>query len=337
MARRTRTAESTTTTTNLTNPTEAPAEVTDTTEENVVSDTTSEAPEAPTAGAEAPVESTSTPTTEVDLTAFEAAVAEAQANKDDATGVPATVFIERVRVAYRDLPGVKAKNAAKKALNEKLSEAMAAMEPVTARAYFLLGESLAGAAAAAPRAERQPVDPTEAFVQRVAGLGLAYSLTTESVPEGVNEDWNEKVSELVNSSIEGARGYVAWLTSDDEDKGDEPEVSAVVKAAVKLSQGKSAKVGGKTPGTSASTPYTGDRRDIAKHIQEAFADKNDGDFLSVAEIRKFRSEEYGDSQPSAGAISARLFPKDDKPCTVEGVRPGQSEDGKGNKGAYKVA
>jgi hypothetical protein len=177
---------------------------------------------------------------------------------------------------------------------------------------------------------KAPADPTEAFVQAEATLRLATELHAPG--EGVAENHEEKVVEAIDSSREQATAYLAWLKSDAEDKGDEPEVTALVKNAVKLAVGKAAKVGGRVSGGGGST-FTGERRDIAKHIGEAFAGEPEGKFLSVAEIRNFKSAEYGDSQPSAGAISARLFPDSGK-CTVEGVIPGTSD--KGHKGATKA-
>ena len=84
-----------------------------------------------------------------------------------------------------------------------------------------------------------------------------------------------------------------------------------------------------------STPFTGERRDIGVHISAAFANKEAGDFLTVSQIRAARSDEYGDNSPSAGAISARLFPKSGK-FTVDGIKPSTSTDGKANKGAIKL-
>ena len=97
-----------------------------------------------------------------------------------------------------------------------------------------------------------------------------------------------------------------------------------------LAIGKAAKAGAR-----AGSTFTGERRDIGKHIAEAFESVEPGGFLTVAEIRKFRSNEYGDNPPSAGAISARLFPSGGGDCTIEGVS-GDTND-KGNKGGRKTA
>lgn len=76
------------------------------------------------------------------------------------------------------------------------------------------------------------------------------------------------------------------------------------------------------------------RRDIGQHIVNAFAELEDGDFLTIGEIRKVPSPQYPvDDLPSAGAISARLFPANGGPTTVPGV-VGVTVDGR--RGARKV-
>ena len=108
-------------------------------------------------------------------------------------------------------------------------------------------------------------------------------------------------------------------------------MSNFVKAAVKASQGKAARVTSARSGT----PYTGERRDIGKHIQEAFEGRESGTFLTVAEIRKFDSLQYTSESPaSAGAISSRLFPQSGGKCSIEGIIPGTNEAG--NRGASKA-
>lgn len=62
------------------------------------------------------------------------------------------------------------------------------------------------------------------------------------------------------------------------------------------------------------------RRDIAKHVEEVFASLPAGTFLTCSEIAKRPSREYAGTQPSTGAISARLFPSSGR-TTLVGVRP----------------
>lgn len=303
------------------------------------SKSTTEAPEA-TEGQEATV-STDTTTTEsapkadekpaetpIDLTGFQKVAKEAADGADSSTGEVSKDAVESVVKEYRALEGVKAKNAAKAWLNEQMKEAMNNDSIQGARSYLQLGESMT-AGSSGSSTPKAPADPTEAFVQRVATLELAEALLEPS--EGVKDDWREKADTLVGESSESAQAYKAWLESDAEDKGDEPEATAVVKNAVKLALGRSAKAGGRASGGGGT--FTGERRDIAKHIAEAFADKASGDFLTIAEIKNFSSQEYGSESPSAGAISARLFPTSGK-NTVQGVTPGTND--KGNKGAFKA-
>jgi hypothetical protein len=299
--------------------TEAAPTPTESTQEDTVSTNTEASPEATT-------ESTDKP---VDLTAFKSAVSTAVEGADQSTGEIAPAVLEPVVKEYRAIEGIKGKNQAKAYLADEMRKAMGAAgestpDIVKARSFLQLQDSMtAGSSGGAPKA---PADPTEAFVQADATLRLAVALHTPG--EGVAEDYESKVESLVAESEPKANEYLAWLNSPEGERGDEPEVSAVVKNAVKLAQGKSAKAGGRSNGGST---FTGERRDIGKHIASAFADVESGTFLTVAEIKKHKSEEYGDSSPSAGAISARLFPKSGN-CTVEGITPTQEN---GKNGATK--
>lgn len=288
--------------------------------------TTVEVTEAP---AEAPKAEAPKVEKVIDLTAFKAAAEASVAEADSATGEVAVAGVESVVKEYRALDGLKAKNAAKAWLNEQMKAEMNSDNIQGARSYLQLHDSMS-AGSSGGGSTKTPVDPTEAFVQGEATLRLAGELHQPG--EGVAENHEEQVTAAVEAAREQATAYLAWLKSDAEDKGDEPETSAIAKNAVKLALGKAAKAGGKSGGGST---FTGERRDVAKHIVSAFEGVESGTFLTVAQIRSHKSEEYGDQLPSAGAISARLFPQGDgTKCTVEGITPGQSE-GKGNKGATK--
>lgn len=76
----------------------------------------------------------------------------------------------------------------------------------------------------------------------------------------------------------------------------------------------------------------GRRRDIAKHIAHAFSDLPVGSFLTISEIKSRPSPEYEGTSPSAGAISARLFPANG-PMTLTGVVPDRRN---GVRGATKT-
>lgn len=305
------------------NTTEAPEAVTpEAPEEAVVSTTTEEAPEVTTP--DASENTTETPEVPVDLGAFNSAVSEAVSAADTSTGDVPAANIASVLEQYRAIDGVKGKNKAKAALNEGMKSAMNDTDIVKARAYLQLSENMT-AGSSKSSSEKAPADPTEAAVQRIATLQLARDYVV--VPEGVSDDFQARADALVSSSADAVKSHIEWLQADEETRGDEPEASGVVKNAAKLALGKAAKAGARVGST-----FTGDRRDIGKHIGEAFASVESGGFLTVAEIRNHKSEEYGDNPPSAGAISARLFPQSGK-CTIEGIVPGTND--KGNKGATK--
>jgi hypothetical protein len=303
-------------------------------EEKNVSTTAPEAVEA-TEATEATNEAADQPKeVEVDLTEFSAAIDSAIADeekRDKDTGELAADLIEPVNNAFRALEGAKAKNKARAHLNGLMKDAMNDLNMPLARSYMILSDNLSATGGHA-KTERQPADPTEAFVQKVVGLQLAVALAKDNQPEGVDENWSDKANELYKESEQAAHEYLAYLKADEDTRGEEPEVSSVVKAAVKLAQGKAAKLGA-TRGA-AGTPHEGPRRDIGKHITEAFENVESGTFLTIAEIRKFNSSEYGDNPPSAGAISARLFPTGGGKCTVEGIVPDTNENNK--KGARKL-
>lgn len=329
MARRTRTENTDSTSTDTT--LEASTEVTATPSEednSMTVDTSTEAPVETTPEVPAEAESTSAaaPAAEVDLTAFTAKVDEAVAGRDETTGEVPEALITAAQGEYRAIEGAKGKNAAKKLVEERMREAMNARDISSARAFMLVSDNLT-AGASGSKAEKVPADPKEAFVQRFNSLSLALALVAQDRPEGIDDSRLD-----VNDLLPQAQALQAYEANEAEDKGDAPDASAVVKAAVKLATGKAARVGG---GSRATSTFTGERRDIGQHIKEAFEAAEAGTFLTVAEIRKFESSQYQSASPaSAGAISARLFPASGK-CTVEGIEPGQNE--KGNKGATKVA
>lgn len=313
---------------------------------NTQSDTqsTPEAPEATVTSTttEAPVEPTSTETTteapateapakpETDITPFLSAADEALATADSSTGDVPVPGVEAVVKAYKGLDGAANKRAAKKHIGEAMLSAMVAKDFGLARSWlsFQQAVDVAPASSAAPRT---PVDPTEAFVQRVVGLTLAAELAKGTVPEGVAEDWSTKANDLITAGRTEATDYLAWTNREAPAEGTEdvaePEVAEFVKAAVKLALGKSAKVGTVRKAASTGEPraaYTGTRRDVAAHINEAFADKEAGAFMTVNEIRAFASSQYEANTASAGAISARL--KSEK--GVDGFAAGTNEAGR---------
>lgn len=282
-----------------------------------------EAEVTPTPEGEPTPEPTATP---VDLTDFEAAVVSAVEARDTSTGDVPVEQVAPVQSAYRALDGLKAKNAAKAHIAEAMKTAMNALDITSARAYMVLTESLSSAGSS-PKADKAPADPKVAFTERYQSLLLALEVVGREVPEGLTLD-EITVTDEQRSQVEA---LIAHAANEAEDKGDAPESSPVVRSALKLASGKA--TGGRKAGVGTGSGG-GVRRDIAAHIQSAFSTVEVGTFLTVAEIRTHQSEEYGTESPSAGAISARLFPASGK-STVAGVEPGTND--KGVRGATKVA
>lgn len=282
------------------------------------------------------------------LDAFKETVQSAVASDDwdTTTGSLPEVLLVKITTAYAELPGAKGKAAGKRFLQDSMQEYMVkgaddALNFVRARTYMDLNNTVS--ATKAPRGEsgvaKAKVDPTEAFAQRIAAMMLAPSLV--AVPEDVEATWADKAQALAEGAEADVEAYQKWAANTAEDKGDAPQVSEVVLAAVKIAAGRAAgvrKSGGSTGSTRVSTA-TGHSGDIAVHLTEAFADKNVGDFMTIAEIAKAVTSQYGGDKPapSQGAIAARLFPQGDaSKCKLDFVKPEGKEDGRPVKGAVKV-
>lgn len=286
--------------------------------EGTESESTESTTEAPAAEAPAKVEDKP-----ADLGPFQDAANKAIESTDETTGDVSKEAIDSVNKVYRDIDGVKGKNQARAWLDEQMKAAIVGKDIVKAKAFVLLKDGLsAGGGSSTPKA---PADPTEAFVQRVAAQRLALSITTSTVPEGVNEGWDESADKLAGELASQVDAYRAWQDNEDED-AEAPEVSPVVRQAFRIAQGKG------TGGSRAASG--GPRRDVEKHMQQVFADREPGTFLTVNEIAKEASTEYGDDRPSAGAVSARLFPKG-RDAYVGDTFKAVAEDGK-SRGAVRI-
>ncbi len=281
----------------------------------VTDETTSTTPEAPKAEDKP-----------IDLTGFQSAVETALAEKDTSTGDVPKDQLEAVNKVYRELEGVKAKNAARGWIDEQMKLAISEKKDIVlAKSFVMLKDNLsAGSGGSGPKA---PADPTTAFVQKVAALSIASTLNASTVPEGVSEDWAAQAEKLIGELGEQVDAYGAWLANTAEDKGDSPEVSPVVRQAFKLASGKGA-------GGGSGRVSGGPRRDIEKHLAQVFENLDSGSFLTVNEIAKAQSTEYGEDRPSAGAVSARLFPKGKDAYEANGIKA-VAEEGK-SRGAVKV-
>lgn len=263
---------------------------------------------------------------------FKTAVTEAVDNADESTGTVSLDDLNKVGEAYREVKGgIKYKNLAKTWVAEQMSASIKDGEFTKAVAFNEVNEHLNTQTASASSGPAAPkVDPKVAFAERLAAFELVVDLVTANVPEGA-EDF-EPVD--TTAAFDQASEYLAWEKADEEHRGDEPEVGPIAAAALKLFHGKglgARRVGAKS--TAGGATYSGPRRNVANHITSAFEGVESGTFLKISDIAAHKSEEYGDSQPSSGAIAARLFPSNDKGCTIPGITPG--EDASGTKGATK--
>lgn len=298
---------------------------------------------------EAPVESNDTkkaaektPEVPVDLGPFQAAVNEAITHADENTGELSLENLAPVNEAYRQIDGVKGKNSARGWVEDQMKAAIMgsgeyssldqAQKIQLARSFVAVKDGLS--AGSGGGSTKTPTDPTEAFVQRVVALRLAEAQVVGTVPDGVSPEWETKASELASSLSAQVDAYATWAgTPDTEEspRGDAPEVSPVVRQAFKLAQGKAS--GGN--GGGSTRPVGAPRRSIETHMKQVFEGLDSGAFLTVNEIAKIASTEYGTDRPSAGAVSAHLFKTSDgvpfKNDIYEGVA-----DGEKSRGARKI-
>lgn len=281
---------------------------TEATEEAPVTDTATEATEqaaAATEATEAPAEAATEKKDEVDLTAFITAVEAAIAEKDGATGALPVAQIEAVKAQYQSLDGLKAKNAAKKDLQDRLRTAIAKADVSTAAAVMkLVDDACVAGGKSTAAAEKAPADPAEAYIARLVALNLAYSLAANDVPEGVDADEARgKAQEQVNGLAEQADALFTWTKSDPETRGDEPDANPLAKRAVRLVQGR---VSGSRSASSGGGSTKENRGNTARHIQLFFKDQPVGAKAKIAEIAKFVSEEYPAGDASPGALNSRM-------------------------------
>lgn len=272
-------------------------------------------------------------------------------NRDSATGTLPEVDLQPIKDAYLSM-SAKVRKAALAYAQEKMQEKLLASEIPDSRTYLQIYKAL-NSAKPEPIV-KPPVDPTEAFVASVVAMRLAGNFMVP--PPGVASDWATKVQELgrdLTATPEGGlsqvQTYLNWLAENEGKEGDdrsaEPDVNAAVKQAAQLARGRVRVAAPRKAGDGTKTPKApreprvsdGTRRDIGKHIQEAFASHTVGTFLTVGEIAKFSSTEYaGTDGPSQGAINARLFPASGN-CKLTFVRPEGPDQGRPQKGAVKTA
>lgn len=259
---------------------------------------------------------------------------EGEQGRDVSTGELSEAQTAAITVAYQglDLPG---KNAAKKAVQDELTSIMmkAPTDPSgadlmwKARSYSIVLNALQNAAATKAKREtvnREPVDPTPLFVQRATSLYLAVSLIKP--PAGVADNWSDKMIALAEAVKGDVETYRAWLNSTDAEKGDAPEVNEVVIMAAKVAAGRAVAkpraAGTKPAGTSTPRDPNSPTRNISKHIAEAFRGQAVGTEMTTSAISAFQSVEYGDTRPSPGAITAKMWKKDASGIQVKDNRIG---------------
>lgn len=270
---------------------------------------------------------------EKNMDEFKAAVNNALADRDVSTGVIPESHTPGIQAAFRNLGPAKFRKAGHEFLVEKLHDAVNSADIQLGMAVMKVTEVVnATTPAPRPTADRKPVDPAEAFIEKLAALNLAYVVVQADVPEGVATEGDgnvyDKTSAMVEAELASAHSYYAWVKSTDENKGDEPEASPVVKRAIKVAQGRAATVGTKAS-SKPRTPSDRPNRNVRTHINQVFAEYASGTVLRVSEISNAKTEEYPDGSCSPGAISAAL--KSNR--GVEGVEV--TQDDRGNLAARK--
>jgi len=246
--------------------------------------------------------------------------------RDEVSGDLTDEQLAKVTEAFRKLDGQKLRNAAKTYAEEQMTVVI--QPPIEsieqARAWVKIKDAMTPAAGAKPRT---PADPTEAYIQNVYTVRLAAQLLADNKPDGLAEDWEEKLKTFTEEHAAEVEAYLAWQADTSENRGDEPELAQPVRKAFKAATTKVRKSNG------TRRQHTGKKRDVNTHIAQVFAEKEVGTFLTVQEIANASSAEYGDdpNNPSPGAVSQRLFsPKGGLPDGIEpvSIKP---------RGAKKVA
>lgn len=280
--------------------------------------------------------------------------------RDKATAHLTEALLNEFSTGYNQLDSGQKKKALRGYLTDRIDACLAFESEdgdeqldamMKARAYNLL-MTAAKKAAPSARATAPVVDPTNAYVMEYVAIQLAALALTPS--EHVDKaKAQESVTTLLTAyqnpesdEFKAFQNYLAWeKNSDKEARGEEPSVPDYVKKAVKIAEGKAAGRAGRRTGTRSTTGTSsgGGRAsgggNIATHIAEAMAEQPVGKFVTIAEITKFVSSQYGGDKkaPSAGAVSARLF-GDDGPKTVGSVQGVLATDSPaGKKGAKRIA
>lgn len=284
-----------------------------------------EAPAAPTADEKAAKQAAADAEHLPNVEAFKAVVLTAVENADEATGTVSQADLDAVATAYRDVSGgIKYKNLAKDFVDESMKSSLSDGEYIKAVSFNEVSEKLR-VTKAAPKAAAPKVDPKEAYADRLAALQVAMDYLESNVPEDAEDYELPSTEAAYNQVVE----HIAWEgTPADQREGSAPELSPIASVALKVIKGKGQGLR-KAGGGGTRAPFTGTRRNVGAHIESAFADQPSGTFLTVSEIVKHTSEEYGDDHPSSGAVAARLGGNSVPAGIVAGV------NAEGTKGATK--
>lgn len=265
-----------------------------------------------------------------------------------------TADSKELRDTYAELPAIPGKSFARNHADEQTRNALS--DTSDAEAAFRVAQMWSKISKDqrkdAPKARTaRPVTPqasaTEVAVDKLTTMKLAVLWfeanpnagqdESDEVDEGFVESSEDKVEDLTDMM----EAYVEWLDREVPEGEEKPEfadeygdeVDPVVRDAAKIARQKARRA--RRGGGGGGSTYSGPRRDIGKHIEEAFSQVEVGTFLTVSEIVNLNSSEYGGDKPSSGAVANRLFPPSQSACTVGGIEPGRNEDGR--QGATKTA
>lgn len=277
--------------------------------------------------------------------AFQTAVNAGLEKADTTTGTLPEGDVSEIKLAYHGLGKAAQKKDALQWVLDQMTEAMTASEFIKARTLNDIRNTLGQEKSQKQTIVKEPVDPTEALVNAAAAHMLAANFLV--VPDGVAADWAKQVQAKTHALGESALAYKTWLQANEdkpaEERAEAPEVDAVIQLAYQLARGRGGRKastgssGGTKAPKAAQAAGDGVRRDIGKHIMEAFAGKPSGTRMSIAELVNFPSNEYAGTKPSPGAIAARLF-KGGEPKTLPelGVRADNGDGVTTRKGAVKL-
>lgn len=255
---------------------------------------------------------------------FRQATEDAVELADTDTGSVPEIGVDKVLTAYRALPSTASKSAVKNWLGEEMRDALIAVKIGRARALADINTAVQDASMR--RSAAAPAKPSksarEVYLDHCLALDIAKQFVVrpsdEELGEGWNEEYHQRYADYVTDGGPVAQ-YLAWLAKSEAERGDEPEVDAVVKNAAKLASGRA--VGArKSSGSRRSSGGTssGVRRNVGAHIEEFLAQADPGQEYTIAEVANFNSSEYGEDHPSPGAVAARLTPAGGKASTIPG-------------------